>query len=294
MRPYVVARAQSEFLAANGVSIQPDHDFTNCPPPDIVCVPDFFVVPGESVAGRYDPEAAWLRRMHDQNAMLASACSGAVLLGEAGLLSNCEATIHWAYVTSLTNNYPGVRVKPHQSLILSGAGNRLVMAGGGTSWQDLTLYLIARSVGVKEANEVARVFMLQWHDQGQQPYASLMAFRQSADATISKCQEWAALNYRTPSPVAAMAKLSDLPDRSFERRFQKATGLTPLEYVHALRLEEAKQMLETSDLPIEAIANEVGYEDASFFGRLFRRKVGLTPAQYRLRFGSLHRALQNT
>jgi transcriptional regulator GlxA family with amidase domain len=147
MRPYVVARAQSEFLAANGVSIQPDHDFTNCPPPDIVCVPDFFVVPGESVAGRYDPEAAWLRRMHDQNAMLASACSGAVLLGEAGLLSNCEATIHWAYVTSLTNNYPGVRVKPHQSLILSGAGNRLVMAGGGTSWQDLTLYLIARSVG---------------------------------------------------------------------------------------------------------------------------------------------------
>ena len=73
--------------------------------------------------------------------------------------------------------------------------------------------------------------------------------------------------------------------------FVAATGLTPLDYVQALRLEEAKQMLETGDQAVEAIANEVGYEDASFFGRLFRRKVGLTPAQYRLRFGSLRRAL---
>ena len=68
--------------------------------------------------------------------------------------------------------------------------------------------------------------------------------------------------------------------------------MTPLDYVHALRLEEAKQMLETTDLPFEAIANEIGYEDTSFIGRLFRRKVGLTPAHYRLRFGSLRRALQ--
>lgn len=88
-----------------------------------------------------------------------------------------------------------------------------------------------------------------------------------------------------------MTELSGLPERSFVRRFSKAAGMAPLGYVHALRLEEAKQMLETGDLPVEAIANEVGYEDTSFFGRLFRRKVGLTPAQYRLRFGSLRRVL---
>ncbi len=68
--------------------------------------------------------------------------------------------------------------------------------------------------------------------------------------------------------------------------------MSPLDYVHSLRLEEAKQMLETEDLPVEAIANEVGYEDASFFGRLFRRKVGLTPAQYRRRFSTLRKVLQ--
>ena len=89
-----------------------------------------------------------------------------------------------------------------------------------------------------------------------------------------------------------MIKRSGLADRTFKRRFAAATGLSPMEYVHTLRLEEAKQMLETEDSPIEAVANEVGYEDASFFGRMFRRKVGLTPAQYRKRFGGLRKVLQ--
>ncbi|QIG48117.1 helix-turn-helix domain-containing protein [Nordella sp. HKS 07] len=291
MRPFIVARSRDEFRAANGVPVRPDHDFSDCPRPDIVCIPDFFVMPGESVAGQYDAEARWLQRIHGEGTMLASACSGAVLLGEAGLLKNCDATIHWAYVASLAN-YPGVKVKPHQSLVLSGEAQRIIMAGGGTSWQDLTLYLIARFVGIRKAMEVARVYMLQWHDQGQQPFAALMGFRRTNDAVINKCQDWAALNYLTHSPVAAMTALSGLPERSFVRRFSQATGLTPLDYIHGLRLEEAKQMLETGDLGVEAIANEVGYEDASFFGRLFRRKVGLTPAKYRLRFGSLHRALK--
>jgi transcriptional regulator GlxA family with amidase domain len=102
------------------------------------------------------------------------------------------------------------------------------------------------------------------------------------------------MNYRVQSPVAAMVRLSGVPERSFIRRFTKASGITPINYVHALRLEEAKQMLETTDLPIDAIANEVGYEDPSFFSRLFRRETGLTPAHYRLRFGSLRRALKHT
>ncbi|MEK1891804.1 MAG: helix-turn-helix domain-containing protein [Rhizobium sp.] len=294
MHPYVVARSTDGFLAANGIWVNPDYGFSDCPSPHIVCIPDFFVNPGESVAGMYEPEARWLKRSHEDGAMLASACSGAVLLGEAGLLVDCEATIHWGYVATLSNNYPGVRVRVDRSLVLSGEAQRIVMAGGGSSWQDLALYLIARFVGLKEAMEVAKVYMLQWHDLGQQPFASLMRLRQSTDAVINKCQEWLAMNYKTRAPVAAMVALSGLPERSFIRRFTKAAGMTPLNYVHALRLEEAKQMLETADLSIEAIANEAGYEDTSFFGRLFRRETGMTPAHYRLRFSSLRRALKQT
>jgi transcriptional regulator GlxA family with amidase domain len=292
MKPWIVARGTAGFAAANGIPVTPHHDFSTCPKPDIVCIPDFYVDPAGSVAGCYDAEARWLREVHDGGALVASACSGAVLLGEAGLLSNCEAAIHWAYVKALTNNYPGVTVRLNQSLVFSGEAQRIITAGGGTSWQDLALYLIARYLGLKEAIEVARVYMLNWHDLGQRPFASLMSPRRSNDAVIGSCQAWIAENYRASAPVTAMMAQSNLPERTFMRRFREATGMTPLDYVHAVRLEEAKQWLETGDLPVEAVANEVGYEDASFFGRLFRRKVGLTPAQYRLRFGSLRRALR--
>jgi transcriptional regulator GlxA family with amidase domain len=289
MSPCIVARQRQSFSAANGITVTPDFDFETAPQPDIVCIPDFFVNPGDSVAGQYQPEAHWLRRVHAGGAVLASACSGAVLLGEAGLLANCDATIHWGYVRTLTNNYPGIRVNLNQPIVLGGEAHRIVMAGGGTSWQDLALYLIARHVGLKEAIEVAKTYMLEWHELGQQPFATLLSARQTGDAVINRCQAWVAEHYRTPSPVAAMMSVSGLTERTFIRRFRDATGLTPLDYVHALRLEEAKQMLETGDLSVEAIANEVGYEDASFFGRLFRRKIGVTPAQYRLRFGVLRR-----
>jgi transcriptional regulator GlxA family with amidase domain len=291
MTPMIVARTRDSFAAGNGITIMPHHDLESAPQPDIVCIPDFFVNPGDSVAGQYAAEARWLRQVHGNGALLASACSGTVLLGEAGLLTNCSATIHWAYVKTLTNNYPGVKVNLNQSLVLSGEAQRLIMAGGGTSWSDLALYLIARYVGLKEAIEVAKVYMLQWHDLGQRPFASLLSFRQTEDAMINRAQDWIAANYATAAPVARMVQVSGVPERSVMRRFREATGLTPLDYVQALRLEEAKQMLETGEDSIDAIANEVGYEDASFFNRLFRRKVGMTQAQYRLRFGELRRVV---
>jgi transcriptional regulator GlxA family with amidase domain len=123
-------------------------------------------------------------------------------------------------------------------------------------------------------------------------YASLTHGVQSGDPVISRCQEWAAMNYPVESPVTQMVALSGLPERTFKRRFTQVTGMSPLEYVHMLRLEEAKQMLEASDAPIEAIAVEVGYQDTSFFGRLFRRKVALSPAQYRRRFKPLGEQLR--
>lgn len=224
---------------------------------------------------------------------LAAACTGALLLAETGVLDGEDATTHWGYCEAMSARYPRVRVHSNRALVIAGVGQRLIMAGGGTSWQDLALFLIARFVDTEEAMRVARLHLLDWHHVGQQPFAALTRTRQVDDALIAKCQEWIAQHYHRSSPVAAMAELAGLAERSFKRRFARATGLAPLEYVQTLRLEEAKHALETTDAPVEAIANDVGYEDASFFGRLFRRKVGLTPAQYRKRFRSLRQALSD-
>ncbi|HLS85761.1 MAG TPA: helix-turn-helix domain-containing protein [Burkholderiales bacterium] len=291
IRPRVVSSREGGFIAANGVPVTPQGTLADGERAPIVCVPELAVAPGEALEGRFGPEIDWLRRCYAAGATLATACSGAILLAEAGLLDGQEATTHWAYCDFLRRRHPRVKLRPQAALVASGEGQRLVMAGGGTSWLDLGLYLIARSAGVEAAMQAARINLIDWHDIGQQPFARLARSRQSEDAVIGRCQEWIAEHYREPSPVAAMVRLSGLAERSFKRRFRLATGLSPLEYVHRLRLEEAKHALETTDAPIEAVAGEVGYEDAGFFSRLFRRSVGLTPAQYRRRFGALRKAL---
>jgi transcriptional regulator GlxA family with amidase domain len=291
IRPLLVARGGRPVGICNGVEIIPHASLEHCPPDAIVCVPEVNLPPGEPLAQRYQEEIAWMKHRYAGGAMLAASCSGAMLFAEAGLLDGWEATTHWAWCDVMRERFPKISVRAQRALVVSGEGQRLVMAGGGTSFLDLTLYLIARTVGIEAAMQVARLHLIDWHEVGQQPYARLARTRQVDDAVIARCQVWIAENYQAPSPVAAMQRLSGLAERTFKRRFQQATGMSPLEYVHALRLEEAKHLLEAGSQPVAAIANEVGYEDAGYFSRLFRRQVNLTPMQYRRRFGALRGAL---
>lgn len=291
IRPLLVARDAAPFEIGNGVRLEPHCAMRDCPDAPFVCVPEVNLPPGAPLADRYRPELDWLGERYRAGASLAAACSGAMLFAEAGLLDGQEATTHWAWCDVMQRRFPDVRVRGQQALVVSGEAQRLIMAGGGASWMDLALYLIGRSVGIEAAMQVARINLIDWHHVGQQPFARLASSRQAEDAVVSRCQVWIAEHYDEPNPVQAMVRLSGLADRTFKRRFKLATGMAPLEYVQALRLEEAKQMLEATDMPVEEIAQEVGYEDAGFFGRLFRRKVNLTPAQYRKRFGALRRSL---
>jgi transcriptional regulator GlxA family with amidase domain len=177
-----------------------------------------------------------------------------------------------------------VRVRPERALVAAGPGARVITAGGYASWQDLVLYLVERFVGPERARQAAKVHLLQWHAAGQLPFAALAATAQHGDRAVRRAQEWLAENYRAAHPVAGMAARVGLPERSFKRRFRAATGLSPLDYAQALRVEEAKQMLETGRLPVDAVAAEVGYEDPAFFRRLFRRHVAMAPAAYRRAF----------
>lgn len=290
-RSVIVSRSGKGYRAVNGLRVDPHGSLAQYPRPDVVAIPDLMVMPGEDIAGRYDDEIDWLRKAYAADTTLATACTGALILAEAGILDGRDVTTHWAYCDAMQSRYPETNVHPNRALVTSGEGQRLIMAGGGTSWHDLALFLIARFVGIEEAIHVGRLHLIDWHHVGQQPFATLTRSRQADDAVIARCQEWIAEHYNEEAPVARMVRESGLAERSFKRRFARATGMSPIEYVHSLRLEETKHLLERTELPVEAVANEVGYEDASFFGRLFRRRVGLTPAQYRRRFGALREVL---
>ncbi len=134
LSPIIAAATVDPLTVANGVRIIPDVAFEALSPPAVVCVPEVFVAPGTPLAGRFDAELAFIRRCHASGSVVAAACSGALLLAEAGLLEGEDATTHWAYCDALAARHPGVRVHARRSLVVTGEGHRLVMAGGGTSW----------------------------------------------------------------------------------------------------------------------------------------------------------------
>jgi transcriptional regulator GlxA family with amidase domain len=291
-RPLVVSQDGQPFITGNGVRITPQSDFTGCPRPQVVVVGDVQVAPGED-SPAFAPAVQWLLECHAQGALLASACSGAVVLARTGLLDGQDATSHWAYCDYLQRAHPRIRWHADRGLVTAGDGQRILMAGSGVSWHLLTLAIVARFAGPEAAMQVARLNLMDLNATSPAAYASLTHGSRAADAVVASCQQWVALNYASAAPVARMVALSQLPERTFKRRFAQATGMAPLDYVHHVRLEEAKQMLEGGADPVEAIAVDIGYSDSSFFSRLFKRKVGMSPVQYRQRFGRLARQLQD-
>jgi transcriptional regulator GlxA family with amidase domain len=234
--------------------------------------------------GKYPEEVAWLREIHERGALVCSVCSGSVVLAEAGLLDDRDAAAHWAYKELFRRHYPKVRLRSELILCRTSEADGVVTAGGVAAWHDLVFYLIARFCGRKQSIETAKVFLLSGHEDGQLPYAMMNRCGSIDDQVVIGCQEWVAENYSRENPVEHMAEHSGLTPRTFARRFRAATGYAPLEYVQMVRVEEAKQMLETDAVAIDDVGEAVGYDDPASFRRIFKRLAGLTPASYRRKF----------
>lgn len=292
VRCSITAKTPRGFRVTNGSWVRPDCALGDTGPCDLVCVPELAIPPGASVRRSASEEIEWLADQYRQGATVAAACSGALMLGDAGLLDGADVTTHWAYRDALRSANPTARLHPSRAIVSSGDEGRVVTAGGGFTWLDLAVYLVARFFGEEEAMRQARIHLIDWHGKVQQAFAVLSRTRQIEDAVIAEHQGWLAEHYTEPSPVTALTSWSELSERSLKRRFSAATGMTLIEYVQTLRLEDAKHRLEASDDSVESIAMDVGYEDASFFRRLFRRRVGLSPNAYRKRFGSLRHSLR--
>lgn len=285
----IVSEGGEPFRCLGGVLVEPHAAIADVPSPDAVIVCDMYSSIHDAPIGRYPALSAWLRNVHSAGSLVASVCSGTLVLAEAGLLDQREAAAHWAYGLLFAQSYPKVRLRKHSLLCLSSASDRIITAGGVTSWQDLALYLIAHFLGPQQAAETAKVFLLSGHEDGQLPFMAMNRRVNRSDSVIADCQEWIAINYAVTNPVQALAHRTGLNPRTLSRRFLAATGRGPLEYVQEMRMEEAKQMLEIGSEPIEEISATVGYDDAAAFRRLFKRLVGISPSTYRRRFSNIAR-----
>jgi transcriptional regulator GlxA family with amidase domain len=280
----IVGEGHGPVELASGVPISTHRAVAELPRTDIVIVPSIRLANEGWEKGRYPQLIGWLRQMHAQGATLCSACSGVFLIAETGLLDGKETAVHWPYARAFRQAFPAVAVHPDRALLTWGEHDEYVSSGASSSWHDLVLYLIARYVNPAAAQAVAQYFALQWHRDGLAPYVIFHVPSDHGDALIVDAQQWLDTHFAIAGPVDEMVRRSGVPERSFKRRFTKATGFTPIAYVQRLRIEDAKRRLERTDEPIDEISWRVGYEDPAFFRRLFKRTTGIAPGAYRRKF----------
>ncbi len=284
LSPRIVSRGGAPVTSPLGFTITPNGALEEA---DVVIITDLAVPKAADLGQLWRDELAWLRECQAAGSIICSVCTGSVVLAEAGLLDGLEATTHWSTVDFMRQHYPSVRLAPQKILAPAGPGDQIITGGGATAWEDMALYLVARLSSSAEAVRIAKIFLLGDHSEGQLPFAGARKAKHHDDRIVSDIQTWIASNYHLTNPVTRMVEQSGLSERTFTRRFRNATGYSPMEYIQTLRIEEAKHLLETTASSVEMIAVETGYEDPNFFRRLFKRKVGITPARYRQRFAAI-------
>lgn len=288
----IVSRERGMFQCYGGAPVIPQATLSETDSADVVIVTDLAVDPRDDHRERWPDIEPWLKGLHEGGAMICSVCSGSVLLAATGFLNGRPATTHWGYINHFQSYFPDVELQPNRILLPTGPDNRIVTTGGMATWEDLSLYLIARFYGEAIAIKAAKLFLFGDRSEGQLLYAARLVPKRIEDRAIARTQAWVADHYASQHCIERMVAMSGLSEKSFNRRFRRATGLKPLEYVQTLRIEEAKYILETTKDAIDTIVEAVGYDDPASFRRLFKRLTGVTPGRYRQRYQDITQVLR--
>ncbi|WP_332302931.1 GlxA family transcriptional regulator [Rhizobium sp. GR12] len=227
------------------------------------------------------PLARWLRARHGEGSVLASVCAGAFLLAETGLLTGRAVTTHWGSADAFRYRFPDVVLDTDRLII---DGGDIISVGGLMAWTDLGLKLVERFLGPVVMAQTARMLLVDPPGREQRYYSGFAPRMTHGDAAIVKAQHFLQANGGNDARLAILAEQAGLEERTFLRRFQKATGMTATDYAQRLRVAKAQELLQFGDFPVDRIAFEVGYSDSGAFRKIFFRIVGLTPGEYRQRF----------
>jgi transcriptional regulator GlxA family with amidase domain len=227
------------------------------------------------------PALEALRAAHARGARVASICTGAFVLAEAGLLDGRRATTHWAHAAHMAERYPAVTVDPGVLYVDEG---QVLTSAGVAAGIDLCLHLVRRDHGAEVANAVARRIVVAPHRDGGQAQFVDAPLPVVEDRGLDATRAWAARRLREPLTVAALARHAACSERTFARRFRAETGTTPLQWLLGQRVLHARRLLEATDLPVEDVADASGFGTAASLRSHFRRATATTPLAYRRTF----------
>lgn len=249
---------------------------------DAIIQPGFFAESPEQIASELQTtwQAAVARlQALPATTLVAASCYGTFALAEAGLLNGLTATTTWWFAEAFRQRYPAIRVDADKTLIDSG---RAITAGAMTAHTDLSLHLLRRLGGAALARSVGGIMLVDGARSSQRPFMSVQ--KNYSEPLIQHAIAWMIEHLAQPVAIDELAKAKHVSYRTLNRRFIDITGLAPLAYLHALKIERAKEQLEDTPDDFAQITASVGYEDVSSFRRLFKHATGLSPAQYRRQF----------
>jgi len=278
-------RGYSTTVCAADRQIEAAHGFGIVAPSGLeaLAAADTVVVPGvaDERATVGEPILAALRAAAERGARMASICTGAFILGQAGLLAGRRATTHWRSIDEFRRQFPDVLVEPDVLYVDEG---ELVTSAGVAAGIDLCLHLVRRDLGAEAANRAARRIVVAPHRAGGQAQFIDAPVPDAEGGGLGDTRAWALAHLSEPLTVEAMARQAGFSPRTFARRFRAETGTTPLKWLLAQRVLLARRLLETTDLPVEHVADRAGFGTAVSLREHFRRAVATTPTAYRTAF----------
>ncbi|WP_248767189.1 GlxA family transcriptional regulator [Pseudomonas sp. MWU12-2345] len=265
--------------ASNGVRVQADTHIDQADGGyDLLLVPG-----GPGAYNEKNPSLlAWLQDAVRRVTCYGSICTGAFVLGHAGLLDGYRVTTHWHYTERLIKAFPKAAVETDQIYVQD---RNLITSGGVTAGIDLALAVVSRDHGKKVAQDVAKVLLVAMTRQGgQAQYSPLMAAVSPHETPVTRVQHHVLEHLDESFSVERMAGLANMSARHFARIFTREVNMTPMAFVQNARIDCARRLLETSDLPLKTVAYKSGFGSVRHMRFLFSEKLGLTPSQYREQF----------
>ncbi|NAW91372.1 MULTISPECIES: GlxA family transcriptional regulator [unclassified Vibrio] len=230
------------------------------------------------------PEGAfanWLKEHYSKGAVLSSACAGVFILAATDLIDTREVTTHWALAETFAKMFPSITLNSNKILINQGD---IVTAGGMMSWLDLGFELIAKYASPRVVRQLGKTLVIDTAQRAQSYYQQFNPSFYHGDMAIVSVQQIMHQSYAESLSIKQLAKQANLTERTMQRRFLKATGYNPNQYLQRLRIQSACNYLESTQHSFEWIGNQVGYEDISACRKAFINIVGLTPREFRKRF----------
>lgn len=267
--------------ARGDIRLQPQRAMGAVGKTDVILVPPLLPNLGPPPDG-IDDVLNWLIDHYRRQTLIGAMCTGTFLLAETGLLDGRRATTNWQYARMFQRRFPRVRLQP-EKVMTEDSG--LICSGAATSFFQLALHLIDAFGSEDLARNCAKALLVDPNRESQAPYAIFDFPRHHGDAGVLQAQRVMESRYAEPLAIDDVAREVGISPRHFKRRFKQALGEPPLGYLQRVRIEAAKQKLERSRTPVSEITWQIGYADTSSFCRLFKKTTGLSPRDYRERFG---------